>query len=69
MPYHPAMPEDDDRSIEPFEEWVEDMLSEIMTLLDELGGEVASLRERVIRLEHSAGRSLLHPSDLLDGSN
>jgi hypothetical protein len=61
--------EDDDRDAETFEGWAEPMIGELAHLVDRLLSEVTFLRGRVLRLEQSAGRGLIHPSDLLEGSN
>ncbi len=50
-----------------FEEWAEPVIAELMGLVDELRAEVASLRLQIGHLKRSAGRGLIHPSDLIEG--
>jgi hypothetical protein len=42
-------------------------ISELKSLVDELRAELVSLRLQVKRLQQSAGRGLIHPSDIVEG--
>jgi hypothetical protein len=60
-------PQDNGTAGEAFEEWAEPVISELMSLVDQLRTEVTTLRRQVARLQQSAGRGLMHPSDVIEG--